>query len=81
MKRQPTKCEKMFANLIPDKGYYPKCVKNSYSLTAKKTKQSNYFKRGRVSGKTFFQRRYTDGQQEHEKVLNITNHQRHKSKL
>ena len=24
---------------------------------------------------TFFQRRYTDGQQTHEKMLNITNHQ------
>ena len=25
---------------------------------------------------TFFQRKYTDGQQVHEKLLNITNHQR-----
>ena len=25
---------------------------------------------------TFFQRRYTDGQQTHEKMLNITNYQR-----
>ena len=25
--------------------------------------------------KTFFQRRYTDGQQAHEKMFNITNHQ------
>ena len=30
---------------------------------------------GRVSQQTFFQRRHTDGQQAHEKMLNMTNHQ------
>ena len=30
---------------------------------------------GRGSEYTFFQRRHTDGQQEHEKILNSTNHQ------
>ena len=30
---------------------------------------------GRVSEETFFQRRYADGQQIHEKMLNITIHQ------
>ena len=30
---------------------------------------------GRGSEQTFFQRRYTGGQQTHEKMLNITNHQ------
>ena len=30
---------------------------------------------GRVPGLTFFQRRHTDGQQAHEKLLNITNPQ------
>ena len=30
----------------------------------------------RGPGYTFFQRRYTDGQQAHEKMFNITNHQR-----
>ena len=29
---------------------------------------------GRVPEETFFQRRYTYGQQAHEKTLNITNH-------
>ena len=29
---------------------------------------------GRGPEQTFFQRRYTDGQQAHEKILNITNH-------
>ena len=31
---------------------------------------------GRRPEKTFFQRRHTDGQQAHEKMLNIVNHQR-----
>ena len=31
---------------------------------------------GRRPEQTFFQRGYTDGQQAHEKMLNITNHQR-----
>ena len=31
---------------------------------------------GRRPEQTFFQRRHTDGQQAHETVLNITNHQR-----
>ena len=31
---------------------------------------------GRTTEQTFLQRRYTDGQQEHEKMLNITNCQR-----
>ena len=30
---------------------------------------------GRGVEKTFFQRRHTDGQQAHEKMLNISNHQ------
>ena len=30
---------------------------------------------GRGSEQTFFQRRHTDGQQEHEKMFNSTNHQ------
>ena len=31
---------------------------------------------GRRPEQTFFQRRYTNGQQAHEKMLNISNHQR-----
>ena len=31
---------------------------------------------GRKPKQTFFQRRHTDGQQAHEKVLNIANYQR-----
>ena len=30
---------------------------------------------GRGSESTFFQRRHTDGQQAHEKMFNITNHE------
>ena len=32
-------------------------------------------KMGRGPEQTFFQRRHTDGQQAHEKMFNITNHQ------
>ena len=31
---------------------------------------------GRIPKQTFLQRRYTDGQEAHEKMLNITNNQR-----
>ena len=31
---------------------------------------------GRKLKQTFFQRRYTDGQKAHEKMLNVTNYQR-----
>ena len=30
---------------------------------------------GRGSAQTYFQRKHTDGQQVHEKILNISNHQ------
>ena len=46
-------------------------IKNSYSLIAR-NKQSD-LKRYRRIEKTFFQRRYTNGQQESEKVLSVTN--------
>ena len=42
-------------------------------LNIKKNKQPNP-KMGRAPKQTFFQRRHTDGQEEHEKLLNITNY-------
>ena len=43
-----------------------------FSIKTKKNKQP-YQKMGRRPKKTFLQRRYTDGQEAHNKMLNITN--------
>ena len=42
-------------------------------LNIKKNKQPNQ-KMGRRPKRTFLQRRHTDGQEAHEKLLNITNY-------
>ena len=54
---------------------YPKYMKSSHnSIANNKMKQTNK-QMGRGIKQIFFQRRHTDGQQLHGKVLNITNHQ------
>ena len=47
---------------------------NLYNLTAKKP--ITQWKNGQRPEQIFLQRRYTDGQQAHEKMLNITDYQR-----
>ena len=66
MKRQPTEREMIFANDILDKGLI--------SQTHKAQHQKKNSKMIRGSEQTFFQIRYADSQQKHEKMLNITNH-------
>ena len=73
MKRQPTEWEKIFANNTTDKGLVSKIYKQLMQLNTKKNKQPNQ-KRGRRSKYTFLQRRHTDGQKAHEKMLNIANY-------
>ena len=68
MNRQPTEWEKIFTDEATDKGLISK-ICSSIS----KTKQPNKKMCGRLRG-TFIQRRHTDGQQTHEKMLNITNY-------
>ena len=54
-------------------GANPKYIKNSFNSTSKTKTKITPFKKG--PEETFFQRGHADGQQAHEKMLNITNHQ------
>ena len=72
IKRQPTEGEKIFANHLSDKGLVSKVYKELIQL---KSKKINMILKWSEDKQTFFQARHTNGQQVHEKVLNITNHQ------
>ena len=63
--------EKMFANDAANKGLISKIYKQLVQLNNKKPKQPNR-KMGRRTKQKFLQKRHTDGQQVHEKMLNIT---------
>ena len=73
MKRQRLEWEKIFASEAADKGLISKIYKQPMQFNIKKNKQPNP-KMGRRPKQTFLQRRYTDCQQTHERMLNITNH-------
>ena len=67
MKKQPTEWKKLFANYISKKEITSKIYKELKQLN---NKQINLiFKVERESEKTFFQRRYADSQEAHEKML------------
>ena len=69
-KEQSTEWQKLFANHISDKGLLSKIYfKTPTSTTTKNLIQEM----DRGSEQTFFQRRYRDGQQAHEK--NVQHHQ------
>ena len=70
MKSQPTERDKIFANHMSDKKLISKI--NSLKFTQLNCKIIQ-LQDGKISEKTFSQRRHTDGQQIHEKMLNITN--------
>ena len=50
-------------------------IQAAHAAQYKKNKQSSQ-KMGQRTKQTFLQRRHTDGQQTHEKMLNITHYQR-----
>ena len=73
MKKQSTKWEKTFANHVPDKGLISKYTKNS---TQQQNNKIIQIITGQNTDQTFSQRRHKNGQQVHEKMLNITHRQR-----
>ena len=71
-KRQPTEWEKIFANDISDKAFFPRSIKNLLNSTAKK--QSNH-EMGKRHEQKSHRGRHRHGQQAHEKMLRIPCHQ------
>ena len=72
VKRQPSEWEKIIANETIDKGLTSKIYKQLIQQCPK-SKQANQ-KVGKRPKQTFLQRRHTDGEQTHEKMLNIAHY-------
>ena len=66
--------EKIVANDATTKGLISKINKQFLQLNNNKTPKQLNQNMGRRPKQTFLQRRYMDGQQSHEKMLDITNY-------
>ena len=73
MKREPTLWENIFANDTSDKDLTSKIQKEVIQLNTRKKIQ---LKMGKGPEQTLLQGGHTHGPQIHEKMLNITSHQR-----
>ena len=70
VKRQPSEYEKIIANEATDKQLISKIYKQLIQLNSRRINDP-IKKMGQGTKQTFLQRRHTDGQQAHEKMLNI----------
>ena len=71
--KEPTEWEKIFTNHRSDNLLINKIYKELNISTAKT--RTIHLKMCKEPEQTFFQRRHTKGQQVHEKMFNVTNHQ------
>ena len=74
IERQPSEWEKIIANKITNKGSVSKIYTQLMQLNTRKKKKKPNQKMGQRTKQTFLQRTHKDGQQTHEKMLNIAHY-------